>query len=475
MLEPFVRRSLPRLQPLYDRSPHAARNLLTSIRGAFLARFRYAPRMFATLSQLRSHEWWTPAQIVEHQLAALRDIVRHALRTVPFYAAYPVVDVHSFDGLRRLPVLARETVRRNSAFFLSDDTPNRRLIRAATTGTTGARLQVVFTEDMARDNWAFLLRQWAWAGVGPGSPRLTLFGSRVVPPGRAQPPYWTYNRAERQHLLSIFHLSDATAPAYLAFLRAHRGEVLEGFPSALSVLADFVLRRGEQIPMRVVFSTGEPLYPLARRKIETAFGASVFDHYGMTELCGLIQQCERRGMHLIPEFGFLEILGEDNEPAPPGGEGYLVWTSFLNRAMPLLRYRIGDRGRWLAGEACPCGRAFPLVMPTITRDGDLLHSPDGRIFSPRALNQLLKRSTALRFCQFVRTDPNRVLVRAVPAPEAANEASAEITKIRAALQRVLGDSMTVAAELASQPIVRAGGKIPLVVERSAQPPAEGTL
>ena len=142
--------------------------------------------------------------------------------------------------------------------------------------------------------------------------------------------------------------------------------------------------------MRAVFTDGEPLYPFLRTKIEQAFQARVYDTYGNTELCGLIQECEYNQMHLIPEFGYLEILDEDNQPVPAGKEGYFVWTALINDVMPLIRYRIGDRGCWQDSGPCACGRVFPTVIPTITRDSDLLRCPDGRILSPRTVNQLLK-------------------------------------------------------------------------------------
>ena len=66
--------------------------------------------------------------------------------------------------------------------------------------------------------------------------------------------------------------------------------------------------------MHAVFTSGEPLYPWIRQKIEAAFRCEVFDSYGMTEYCGAIQQCAAGQMHLIPEFGFLEILDEQNQP-----------------------------------------------------------------------------------------------------------------------------------------------------------------
>jgi phenylacetate-CoA ligase len=462
VLEPLIRENLTRLQGVYDRCPSPARNLLTSARGWVLTRIRSAPETFELLRELRAHESWSTNEIVEFQIRELQRVLNEARGTVPFYRDYAPLTIRNLGDWRRLPVVTRETVRENQDRLLSNATPSFRRISAATTGTTGANLKVAYTEELARENWAFALRQWAWAGVEPRQPRITLFGARIVPASRTTPPFWTQNLPERQILLSIFHLSAKTAPAYLDFLCAQQGQILEGFPSVLGILADFALQRGQTIPMRVVFTTGEPLFPAVREKIEKAFGVRVFDSYGMTEYCGMIHECERGQMHLIPEYGFLEILDECNEPAEPGEEGDFVWTGFRNSAMPLIRYRIGDRGRWQVSDPCPCGRRFPLVVPTITRDSDILCCPDGRLFSPRALNQLLKQSTSLRFCQFVQDRAEHVFVRGVAGNGHSHE---DISKICLRLKQLLGSGMQVDTELAAEPLARAGGKIPLIVNQ----------
>jgi phenylacetate-CoA ligase len=465
MFEPFIRANQPRWQSIYDLAPAPARHVLTSARGWFLSRMRYRRETFQFLERLREHESWTASEVAENQLRALRAIVAHARRTVPYYASYPQVELESVSDLSRFPVIARETVREARESFFSQSIPRHRRVRAGTTGTTGANLVVAYTEQLARENWAFLLRQWAWAGIPPRHPRVTLFGARIIPAKRTSPPFWTYNISERQTLMSIFHLSESTAPSYLNFLRRQKGIILEGFPSVLSLLADFMLLRGEKIPMRAVFCTGEPLFTAARAKIEESFQTRAFDSYGMTEYCGLIQECEFGRMHLAPEYGYLEILDDDNQPVAPGAEGHFVWTGFLNNAMPLIRYRIGDRGRWHTGSECACRRAFPQVVPTITRDSDILRSADGRLFSPRALNQLLKHASSLRFCQFVHDRPDRVVVRAVASNGHATE---EMMQIRAGLQDLLGSNMKVIAELAPAPISRPGGKIPLILSQVQQ-------
>jgi len=461
MIEAQLRANSAALQRAYDRMPYSVQNLLTSARGWFLTRNRYAPRMFSLLRELRGHEKWTSEQITAFQLQALQEIVRHARATSPFYADYPDLNLRSCADIARYPVLTREAVRESGDRLASRAVQTAKRIKVGTTGTTGASLQVTYSEPVARRHWAFRMRQWSWAGVKTRTPRITFFGSRVVPPERTEPPFWTHNFLERQTLASIFHLSESNAPHYIDFLRQNSGKVLEGFPSVLAILADFILKTGEPIPMRAVFADGEPLYPFLRESIERAFATRAYDLYGNTEYAGLIHECEHGQMHAIPEYAYLEILDAEDRPVGPGEEGYFVWTSFVNDAMPLIRYRIGDRGCWLATGPCSCGRNFPLVVPTITRDSDTLRCPDGRLFSPRALNQCLKGATSLRFCQLLHERPGHVLIRGVASSP---DSYADLMEIQKRLQKVLGQQFFVTATLADAPIVRAGGKIPLIIQ-----------
>ena len=461
MLESAFRARANSLYGLYHSMPYPLQNFLTSARGLLLAKSRYSGGAARYLKELRSHEKWSAEEITEFQCKALQIIVNHARATVPYYSQYPPINLKSPEDLSAYPVLSRETVRENPDRFISAASQTANRIRVSTTGTTGASLQVSYSEDVARRNWMFHMRRWAWAGVEPRTPRVTFFGSRVVPPDRRIPPFWTHNLFEHQSLASIFHLSESNAEHYIEFLKENSGKVLEGFPSVLAILSDFILKKGCTIPMRAVFTDGEPLYPVLRESIERAFDARIFDLYGNTELCGLIHECEAGRLHVLPDYAFLEILDEHDQPVQAGQEGHLVWTGFVNDTMPLIRYRIGDRGCWDSTSTCSCGRAFPCVVPTITRESDLLYCPDGRIFSPRALNQALKGAKTLRFCQIVQEHAGQVLIRGVASDPLASE---DVMTIRKNLQQILGKGVAVSAMLADAPIVRPGGKIPLIIQ-----------
>jgi phenylacetate-CoA ligase len=124
---------------------------------------------------------------------------------------------------------------------------------------------------------------------------------------------------------------------------------------------------------------------------------------------------------------------------------------------------------WAAQTTCPCGRPFPLVSPTITRDSDYLLTADGRIFSPRAINQVLKNKTSFKACQFIQYDLRNLEIRVVPADRSAGK---EAEAVRKSLQGMLGTGLAVTVCFADEPYQRASGKIPLIVSTRATKPEE---
>jgi phenylacetate-coenzyme A ligase PaaK-like adenylate-forming protein len=93
------------------------------------------------------------------------------------------------------------------------------------------------------------------------------------------------------------------------------------------------------------------------RGLERIWGCQVFNHYGATEMgLGGGVECEaHRGHHLREADMLFEIVNpETGEPVSDGEYGEVVFTTLTRCGMPLIRYRMGDRSRFIVGE-CPCG------------------------------------------------------------------------------------------------------------------------
>jgi phenylacetate-CoA ligase len=148
-------------------------------------------------------------------------------------------------------------------------------------------------------------------------------------------------------------------------------------------VADHVLRGSIDLPApRAVSFTAGPLQGPARERVERAFRAPVFDQYGCAEVPWIAGECPAyAGLHVNSDERLVEILDEQGRPVPAGTVGEVVITDLSNRAVPLVRYRLGDRAALLEGE-CPCGVTLPLMTPVEGRSDDLVRLVDGRTVAP---------------------------------------------------------------------------------------------
>lgn len=91
--------------------------------------------------------------------------------------------------------------------------------------------------------------------------------------------------------------------------------------------------------------TGEMFLESQKRRIEKVFGCTVMGHYGSMEVNSIGYECGKNEYELFDSTTFVEILDEDNNVLPYGEEGYIHVTSLQNKAMPFIRYKLGDMGK----------------------------------------------------------------------------------------------------------------------------------
>jgi phenylacetate-CoA ligase len=145
-------------------------------------------------------------------------------------------------------------------------------------------------------------------------------------------------------------------------IRDFQVNVLAGVPTSILNLADFIRNRGsrEKLAVKKILFGGEAMYPDQRESLAEVFpGVGIHSiGYASTD-AGLIGYADRGcapGEHR--SFGshtILEILNEDTfDPiTEPGVEGILVLTNLTRTLMPIIRYPVGDRGRWIEPVGTP--------------------------------------------------------------------------------------------------------------------------
>jgi phenylacetate-CoA ligase len=189
-----------------------------------------------------------------------------------------------------------------------------------------------------------------------------------------------------------------SSSARLRLMLDNRATVVLCTPTYALRLAEVAQEEGIDLTrsgVRIVIVAGEPggSIPATRARIETAWGARVFDHYGLTEIGPLGIECQENpaGLHLLESECIAEVIDPETEqPVPPGRVGELVLTNLGRWGSPLLRYRTGDLVR-VGSEPCPCGRGFiRLEGGILGRADDMIHLRGNNLY-PSALEGILRR------------------------------------------------------------------------------------
>jgi phenylacetate-CoA ligase len=165
----------------------------------------------------------------------------------------------------------------------------------------------------------------------------------------------------------------------------------------------------------VVLTNGETVLPSQRSVLEEAFGCSVRETYGMCEMVAAASECEHGRFHFWPEPTWPEVF-DGNRLVLNDQSGDLVFTGLLNFDMPLIRYRIGDRGRLPSEEnPCACGRTLRTFGALEGRIDDIVYTRDGRVLSPNAVDIVFDPGIPLREAQIIQESLDHVRLRYVPA------------------------------------------------------------
>ncbi len=303
-------------------------------------------------------------------------------------------------------------------------------------------------------------RQKRWAGLEVGSWCGLFLGRITVPLSQRRPPYWRINYIQRQVWFSAFHMNEENLSRYVDEIRARGLRFLEGYPSTLFILARYLLRNGERLPMQAVLTSSETLHAAQREALQGAFQCTVFDFYGAAERVIFAGQCGEEGRkHLFDEYGVTEFVDDNGRAVTDGKSGYMVGTSLWNRGMPLIRYQTSDVSR-REPSSCGCGRGLGLLADVATKAEDIVVTPDGRFISPSVLTHPFKPFDQIRKSQIVQDAPDHLEVRIVP--------SAAFTDVhRLALEEGLrvrvGDAMRIETKLVDDIPPERSGKFRWVI------------
>jgi len=434
-------------------------NLRISLWRAWLRLSGPVPDHLATLERLRGgHGAWQ-----EERLAAL---LAFAAERVPFYRARlagVVVDGRvRLERFTDIPPLTRAELRRHAADLTAEGTDLRRCRVNATGGSTGEPVRVLEDPGARAWNAAVKLLFDGWSGYRPGMRRAILWTSQhEVPPMRLRPRLGRWLRGERW--VDALRLDEDQLRAAAAALAAFRPRQILAFADRLHEIARLV-EAGQvaTIPVDSLMVSSCPCTPHMRAVIERAFAAPLFDRYGSRELGAVAGEREPGGGLVVAPTHLVEVLRPDGSPAPPGEVGELAVTLLTNRAMPLIRYRIGDRAARAVSDD-----PWPVLTRIDGRAGDTFRAVDGAVVDNALFLYALEERPWIARYRVVQDAPDDVRVEVVPA---APPPPAEVEDVARRLRAVLGDACRVEVRMVDAIPLSPSGKLRTLVSRCAPRP-----
>ncbi|ODA42017.1 DVU_1553 family AMP-dependent CoA ligase [Desulfosporosinus sp. BG] len=313
----------------------------------------------------------TRKQIEDHQLTKIQETINLVTSQSRFYKRlYSGIDckIASFQDFLKLPFTTPEDLKNNPMDFLCvSQNDISRIVTLQSSGTTGKPKRLFFTEADQE-----LTIDFFHHGM------LTLIRPKdrvlIMLPGEIPGSVGDLLRLglERAGATGVVHGLVTDPEATLEQIKRENINVLVGIPTQVLSLARFKDSKGLSVSLNmrsVLLSTD--YVPLAIvQELERAWSCKVFNHYGMTEMgLGGGLECEGFcGYHLREADLYFEIIDPTSErPVLEGQSGEVVITTLTRSAMPLIRYRTGDRSRFIPG-LCACN--------TVLKRLDLIKSRD---------------------------------------------------------------------------------------------------
>jgi len=349
-----------------------------------------------TYKFLQESQWWSREKLEDYQMWQLNKLIHHAYDNVLYYRnlfdekGLKPRDIRDFDDLRKLPYLTKDIMRNNLSDLIAQNYSKRELQYAATSGSSGVPLWFYLEKKVSDPKErAFVWRQWNWAGYKLGQRRVILRGNLINRFRNRKRQWWEYKPANNTLILSSYDMTKEKLTKYIDKIKTFRPVAIQGYPSSLYILANFLKNRCSKLRnIKCILTSSEKLYRHQKETIEAYLGGRIYDLYGNTEASVLIMQCEKGRYHIMPEYGITELIGEDGNPVNEDGKiGEIVGTGFNNLAVPFIRYRTGDLGIYTQ-EKCSCCRQYQLIKGIegrsqeffIAKDGDLISLGDMQIY-----------------------------------------------------------------------------------------------
>ncbi len=280
-------------------------------------------------------------------------------------------DIHGIEDLSKLPFSYKKDLRDYYPYGLfAEPLKNIRRIHASS-GTTGKRIVVGYTDNDLKMWSDCFARMLAAIGATEEDIVQVSYGYGLFTGGLG-----AHDGAGRIGA-TVIPMSSGNTPLQIQNMIDFGATVLCCTPSYALYIGEEIERAGlkDQLKLKAGIFGAEPWTEEMRHEIEAKLGIKAYDIYGLSEILGPGVGCEceyQAGMHIWEDNFIPEIIDPDTcEVLPKGAVGELVFTTITKEGFPVIRYRTRDICS-LDYTPCKCGRTHVRMKKPTGRSDDML-------------------------------------------------------------------------------------------------------
>lgn len=280
-------------------------------------------------------------------------------------------DIKSVDDLPKLPFSYKQDLRDYYPYGLFA-VPMNDIVRVhASSGTTGKKIVVGYTENDLEKWHDGVARMMTAIGLGKDDFVQVSYGYGLFTGGLGAHGGATKIGA------TVIPISSGNTHNQIQTMVDFGSTALCCTPSYALYLGEAIEEEGvkDQLKLKVGIFGAEPWTEEMRHAIEDKLGLKAYDIYGLSEIMGPGVACEceyQCGMHVWEDMFIPEIIDpETGDVLPYGEQGELVFTTITKEGFPLIRYRTRDICQ-LIMEPCKCGRTHIRMKKPCGRSDDML-------------------------------------------------------------------------------------------------------
>ena len=305
-----------------------------------------------------------PEEIRQIQLERLQSTLHRVRRRVAFYKqrfqdmGFNPDHFEKLEDIRQLPFTTESDL--SDAYpYSMFCIPLRDVVRIHTTTGKGSEPIVIGNSERDLKNRAHLLAR-VYETLGLDTEDVFQITLRYGLGTGA----FAFHDAARELGASTIPTSVGRTDKQLKIMRDFGTSCLIATPGYARILLDAMEKQDitpAMLRLKAILLTGEPWSEPLARELEQGFQAPVYDIYGLSAVCGpgIAAQCkEHKGLHLQEDMVYAEVVDPTTGESVADGEwGELVLTTLMEEAVPVIRYKTGDRARFLPSP-CSCTTSF---------------------------------------------------------------------------------------------------------------------